>query len=527
MFIPGKQPEQPALGTSSGRHAQQEAMVAGEYELLEAVLESGPDVITIIAQDGTILRTFRSRDALFGFEPGEVNGRNLAEFVHPDDQATMEACMRRLLSQPNAASSTVLRVRGKSGQYLELECTGRNRLQDPVVGAIIVYSRDISERVALERRLESAERMEAVGRTASGLAHDFNNILTVIQLSASRALLGRGDEQQQLSQIQRAAMRASGLTKRLLSFARGHARSRSVVDVCQLIREMEDVLKGLLPDGVGLTMQLPETPRYVVAEAAQVEQVVLNLVLNARDALQAAGRQLEGGIHVSLRDGSGVGSESAQVILAVRDTGVGMDEATRSAAMEPFFTTRAASGGTGIGLWMVRDFAVRAGGTVTLHSEPRVGTLCEVSLPTVQQGAGVGPAESEPAQRLGRPATVLLVEDEPALRQTVAELLRDGGHRVSTARDGQEALEVATQCDSRIDLVITDVIMPRIGGVELVRALRQRFPELAVLFVSGCGDMTGAELPGATLLRKPFPAQALIDSVARLLGGGVAGPEGT
>lgn len=516
MFSSGKQPGI----TSSSKPAADGGTVMreAEHSLLRAIVEGAPEVVTVIGQDGTILRTFDSRDALFGFERGEVLGRNLAEFVHPEDLAHMQACFAGLLTHPEKPAKSVLRLRNKQGQYLELQCTAANRLADPRVAGIVVYSRDASEQVALERRLELGERMEAVGRMTSGIAHDFNNVLAVIELCATRALAGRGDREQQLVQIRRAATRASSLTRRLLSFARaGETQPRTVLNLCRVLRELAETLSSLLPESITFEVQMPEGPRYIIADEAQVEQVIMNLVFNARDALRFEGR-----IGVSIRDLSPAGERSprqpAKVVLAVCDDGDGMDEATRRMALTPFFTTKAAGTGTGLGLWTVRDFAQRAGGTVNLTSEPGRGTLCEVVLPTVdRQGRfrSLTPMPFSPP----RAATVLLVEDEPALRETVAELLRDGGHEVLTARDGQHALDLARRSRRPIDALITDLIMPRVGGLQLATTLRAERPDLAILFVTGYGDVGQVpDLPRTSVLRKPFPAHALMHRLSLLLG---------
>lgn len=476
-------------------------------------MDYGPDVVAVLTADGSIQRIFGGGDGFFGFAPTEVTGRSLYGFLHPDDREQMQSSMECLLAEPSEPRSVVLRLMDKEGTYQDLHCTGRNLLGDPDVAGILIYSRDASEQVALARRLELAERLEAVGRMTSGIAHDFNNVLAVIELCAARALTGRGDRQQQLEKIRRAADRASGLTKRLLSFARSGAQPRAAVDICSVLRELADTLSSFLPETIHFGVSVPAEPRYVVADEAQVEQVVLNLVLNARDALH-----FEGEIHVGLTDVQPQAPNTEpQVVLSVQDDGAGMDEATQRLAFEPFFSTKSAKLGTGMGLWTVRDFAQRAGGTVRLQSVPQRGTRCEVILPTVGRPRRFRTLTPTPRPQT-KIATVLLVEDEPALRETIAELLRDGGHRVVTARDGQQALELAEADQLAVDVLLTDVVLPRVGGLQLASSLRERMPDLAVLFMTGYSDVGRLpEVPRTAVLRKPFPAEVLMKALSRLL----------
>lgn len=375
---------------------------------------------------------------------------------------------------------------------------------------------DVSERRELERRLQLAQRMESVGRLASGVAHDFNNILAVIQLTVSRALQARGELRKHLLQIQNTAERASTLTKRLLSFAREKPQPPAITNVSRLVQGMNETLRTLLPDTVKLEFSVSEEACYVLADPMELEQALLNLVLNARDALRARGEIRIEVCHASTHGGH---VPKGEVVLAVEDDGIGMDAPTRQSALEPFFTTKEASNGTGLGLWTVSDFASRSDGRVCIVSAPEQGCRIELRLPVASTHGRVrSTAPPLPAAK-GRKVTVLLAEDERALRVTVAELLRDSGHEVIVAADGEQALSIATGRSEPIDLLVTDVIMPRLGGLELATALRERNPELAVLFMTGYGETRVVQnsLPGSTLLRKPFAAQALSDEILRLL----------
>lgn len=498
-------------GEGGGSVEHELSRLREEVALLRAVAGVAADAVTILNLDGSLRRAFLTYARILGHEPTEVEGRHLLDFIHPQDQAEAVEAMGEL-QEPGAIVCRVIRMRHKEGHYLHMECTAHNRTDEPAVGGIIVHSRDVSARKALEKRLALAERMESVGRLASGVAHDFNNILAVIQLAASRATTAPADTARHLSQIKQAAQRASSLTKRLLGFARYRPQAPTRTNVGRLVLSMNDTLHALLPDTVDLQVEVPERGAYVMADPAELEQVLLNLVLNARDALPDGGY-----IRVSVE----LFPEPTRpewVVLRVGDNGIGMDQETRESALLPFFTTKASGAGTGLGLWTVQEFASNSNGRFEVHSEPGLGTRCVLSLPAQKRGERRTVPPSTPP-RPPRKATVLLAEDEPALRETIAELLRDSGLSVISARNGEEALAAAERAAEPIDALITDVLMPRLGGLELATRLRATRPSLRVLFVTGYGDAGegGQELPGSRVLRKPFPAQELVDEVSRLL----------
>ena len=493
------------------------ARLRAENALYRALAESAADIVSVLSLTGEVRKAFRTRLRHMGYDPDELVGSSFLDLVHPEDH---EAAMGALAEaqQPSAVVTRALRLRHKDGQFLEFECTARNRAHDPDVQGIIVHCQDVSDRRVLERRVQLAERMEAVGRLASGVAHDFNNILAIIELSAARALMQKESAHAQLQQIQRATERASSLIKRLLSFAGAQPQPPTSADLCRLTNAMAETLRTLLPESITLQIVTPSERCYAMVDVVALEQVLLNLVLNARDAIADHG-QIE--LSVARRTSPGSGHHHAEeyIVISVRDDGTGMDEPTRNAALEPFFTTKAVGRGTGLGLWTVQDFAQKSNGVVFVDSQPGNGTLVELMLPLVnpQRRRRISTPVAPP--RLGRRMTILLAEDEPALRNTIAELLRDMGHNVLTACDGEEALVVANDLSQPFDALVTDLTMPRLGGIDLAVHVRQRRPGVALLFMTGYGETADIEerFPKSRLLRKPFAAQVLMDALSRLL----------
>jgi signal transduction histidine kinase len=386
------------------------------------------------------------------------------------------------------------------------------------------------ERLSLERRLREAQRLEALGRLAGGIAHDFNNLLTAIigysELVRSRlqkAGLGGWSE---VDEVRRAADMAASLTAQLLTFAREQARTPVPLDVNQLIARLEDMLRTLIGERIELELHLDPEVGGVRADPSQVEQVVVNLALNARDAMPDGGRlTIETANHE--RQHAELGSHDPMpagryVVLGVRDTGVGMDASTEAQIFEPFFTTKERGKGTGLGLATVYGIVKQNSGQIAVHSIPGDGTAFEVYLPRVEVDSALETADALPAPASDGTETILLVEDADAVRGLVRQVLERKGYTVLEARDGEHALEVSAEHEQPIALLLADVVMPKMGGHDLARRLRSLRPETRVLYMSGytggaLGD--GGELPeGTALLTKPFDADALARRVREVLG---------
>jgi signal transduction histidine kinase/ActR/RegA family two-component response regulator len=384
-------------------------------------------------------------------------------------------------------------------------------------------------RHAAEEQLVHAQKMEAIGRLAGGIAHDFNNLLTVM-LGFSEmlepAVADRAEAAADLRELRSAATRASGLVDQLLTFSRGRPSGDGTCVAEEVLAELAPLLRRLLDEDIELALTLDDHRSVVPLDAVRLEQVVMNLVLNARDALSEGGRIdiAVDAVEVSVAAGEALDLEpGGYVRVTVADSGTGMDEATSSRAFEPFFTTKGGRRGSGLGLSTVYGIARAAGGDVGITSSQGVGTTVTVHLPTITSRAGErAPAPGERAAEVlrGGALRILLVEDQAAVRRLVREVLTRFGHEVLEASNGVEALAVAERAGT-IDLLLTDIVMPQMDGAELARRLRRRAPGLAVLYMSGYADeaLRGLE-EGATFLPKPFLAEELTAAVARAVRAG-------
>ncbi len=384
----------------------------------------------------------------------------------------------------------------------------------------------------LEEQLRQSQKMEAVGRLAGGVAHDFNNLLTVITGYASLLREEQsGIATPELDEIEKAALRAAALTQKLLAFSRKQMLQPKIINLNTVVSGMEEMLRRLIGEHILLVTALPSGLCNVKADAHQIEQVILNLAVNARDAMPGGGRLLIETRNVQMETPFESLPPGAYVLLSVADTGHGMDAETAARVFEPFFTTKEVGKGTGLGLATVHGIVEQSGGAIAVDSAPGAGATFRVYLPvdetTVEQESAERPAERYAA----RAGLILLIEDESPLRKLVANVLAAAGYRVLEAANGEEALTLAT--GQRIDLLLTDVVMPGMSGPELVTRLRATRPELAVLYMSGYDrdliDQKTLERT-ASFLPKPFTPRALLARVVELLGThgrkGVTGRQG-
>ncbi|HEU5098872.1 MAG TPA: response regulator, partial [Roseiflexaceae bacterium] len=395
-------------------------------------------------------------------------------------------------------------------------------------GSTLNVSRDIAERKRLEAQLLQAQKMETVGRLAGGIAHDFNNLLTAITGYAELAIEdlptdspARGD----IQELRKAADRATVLTRQLLTFARKQRLEPRIVDLNQLLWDMSELIRRLIGEHIELvTLTEPDLGR-VQADRSQLEQVVVNLVVNARDAMPEGGRLAIQTANVTFdatyTDGHIDVVAGRYVLLTVSDTGVGMDVTVREHLFEPFFTTKAPGKGTGLGLATCYGIIKQHGGYILAYSEISRGTLMKVYLPRVDAPPDRLPNADIRAHPRGD-ETILLVEDEPAVRDLAARVLREQGYQVLEAGDGYEALRIVEQQqDTRIDLLLTDVVMPRMGGVALAQRLISQRPGIPVLFTSGYTEDTmlyaGQLAAGTHFLHKPFSPATLAQKVRAIL----------
>lgn len=461
-------------------------------------------------------------------EEVETTGGWWAERIHPDDRERVLAGMNAACQGTASAWHDEYRFRRRDDSYayvLDRSYIVRDEagVARRMVGAIV----DMTQRRSLEEQLLQAQKMEAIGRLAGGVAHDFNNLLGVIVGCAELAmetLPASSPAREELLEISRAANRAAGLTSRLLAFARRQVVEPTSVDLNQLLEGMAEMLRRLIGANIVLDIRLHPSPVWVFADAGQLEQVVMNLVINARDAMPDGGKlTIETDVRpaVEMVPPPGATSQADCCVLVVRDTGIGMSEQVRSRIFEPFFSTKEAGKGTGLGLPTCHGIITQSGGEIVVHSAPGAGASFEVRLPRHQpaEDAAIQESSSAPLQR--GVETILLVEDEAALQAVAARVLRRLGYRVLVAGTGPEAVRVAAESAEHIDLLITDMVLPGVGGQRLATVIRRLQPGVKVLYMSGYVD---SELTpdfrleaGARFLQKPFTLEALAAKVRQVL----------
>jgi PAS domain S-box-containing protein len=449
--------------------------------------------------------------------PAEMIGQLAASFLMPEDSARMrEYGQKRLRGEP-APTVYPFRGRRKDGLPIELEASV-STCQVGGKGYVITVVRDVAERAALEAQLWQAQKMDAIGRLAGGIAHDFNNLLTVINGYSEMLVVSAGQEEsalRMLVEINRAGERAAALTRQLLAFSRKQVLQLRVVDLNAVVTGVVAMLGRLIGEDVDLVVQLDPTLGAVRADPNQLEQVIVNLAINARDAM------LDGGRLTILTRNTDTGPVvGPHVLLEVADTGCGMSEEVKQHLFEPFFTTKGVGQGTGLGLAVVHGIVQQSGGRVEAQSQPGQGSTFRVYLPRVLAAilAETVPVVPPP---VGGTETVLLVEDEEGVRVLARQALQQCGYRVLEARDGREALEIAADYPGQLNLLVSDVVMPHLNGPQLARRLLLGRPGLRVLLISGyTADLLarqGAMDGRLALLEKPFTPAELARKVRELL----------
>ena len=509
------------------RNAQLYEEARGTRDFLRSIAEHSPAGIVTTDVQGRITYWSPRSEELLGYRSDEVLGRPVAELQRGGREAA-RALMRRLRVEDRIREHEA-EILARDGRWVECRFS-LALLRDSAgstIGTLAILE-DTSERKRLEAQLRQAQKMEAVGRLAGGIAHDFNNLLAVIMGHSDliRSVLKKGDAlAHDVEQIRRASERAATLTRQLLAFSRRQFLQPQVIDVNTLVGNLATMLHRLIGEDIQLELRLDADAGRVSADPGQLEQVVMNLTVNARDAMPQGGRlTLETApasldqSFVAAHPGSSAG---AHVRLSIHDTGCGMGPDVLSHLFEPFFTTKEPGRGTGLGLSTVYGIVKQHRGYIDVTSEPGRGSSFEVYLPRIE--ARPTPARAGPRERLrpGGRETVLFVEDEVALRDLMHRVLAKGGYTVLAAGDGVEALAMVEAHPGPIDLVVTDVIMPRMSGPDLAVRLRARDPGIRLLYVSGyTADQLRSQTDlgaDATLLPKPFTSDGLLRKVRELL----------
>ncbi|MGE0454466.1 MAG: PAS domain S-box protein [Vicinamibacteria bacterium] len=530
-LVPRRDAEGRTIGVIGSVHDITERK-QGEEALrkLTRAVEQSPAAILITDAAGRIEYVNPKFTAATGFAADEAIGQTARMLKSGKTPAGFYAQMWRTILSGREWSGEILN-RAKDGQ-LRWFSTRISPLRggDGRITHFVAVQEDISERRSLEEQLRQSQKMEAVGQLAGGVAHDFNNLLGVILGYADLLLRGAEPEHpatRRLEQIHQAAERATGLTRQLLAFSRKQVLDPKVVSLNSIVGDTEKMLRRLIGEDVEVRVSLDSGLGLVKADPGQLEQVLMNLAVNARDAMPQGGRLVIETVNVVLDAAHAEGHVGAPtgpcVMLAVSDTGVGMDADTRSRIFEPFFTTKELGKGTGLGLSTVYGIVRQSGGHVTVSSEPGMGSSFKVYLPRVEDEATPSRSAAARGPISAGTETILLVEDEASLRAMIAETLGNAGYTVIEAANPAEALALAEGRPNPADLLLTDVVMPGTNGRDLADAIARAWPGIRFLFMSGYTDEAvvrhGVLDPGIAFIGKPFTADALARKVREALGG--------
>jgi two-component system, cell cycle sensor histidine kinase and response regulator CckA len=491
---------------------------------LRALIAASPLATIVLDLNGAVQLWNPASERMFGWKSKQVLGKVLP---HVPESELIEAreIIRRVTSGEDVVAMEVVRRR-KDGRPVQAELfAAPQRDSDGRVVGIVLQLADITGRRQLEEALLQTQKMESIGRLAGGIAHDFNNTLTAISGFAQLLVqdLPPGSlEHDNAESISRAAGQAAALTQQLLAFSRRQVLQPRVLDPDETIRVMEPMLRRLIGEDVELRISLRGHHGRVRADPAQLQQVVMNLAVNARDAMPRGGRMaIETGrtsFDAAYATEHFAVSPGNYLMIAVSDNGIGMDKATRAHIFEPFFTTKELGKGTGLGLATTYGIVRQSGGHIWLYSEPGQGTTFKVYLPLVEEA--ISEPDAIPVDVAGGRETLLLVEDDDSVRQLARVILERKGYRVLPVSDPTDALKLVAGSSERIDLLVSDVVMPFLSGPELARRVRQLRPEIRALLLSGyTEELADAEghLAGAdAFLSKPFTAEDLARKVGEI-----------
>jgi PAS domain S-box-containing protein len=506
-----------------------------QEEMFRLISENADDLITVIDRGGDRLYNSPGYERIFGYSHEDLHGKPVVDQIHPDDHPAILAA-REDVFERGLSPGVTYRFRTKAGEWRILESNGRpiwNRKGE--IEKIVVVSRDITNRKRAEEllrqredQLRQAQKMEAVGRLSGGIAHDFNNLLGVI-IGYSEGLEARLAPDDPLrksaEEIRKAGERAAALTHQLLAFSRQQVLQPKILDLNAVVMDIGKMLQRMIGVDIELTTKLASQLGRVRADQSQIEQVIVNLIVNARDAMPNGGRLLIETSNVDIGENLARGLPfllpGPHVLLTVTDTGVGMDAETQLHIFEPFFTTKGPGRGTGLGLATVYGVVKQSGGVVGIDSAPGKGSTFKVFLPQEQEAPVASAPEVIETKRSMASGTILVVDDEEALLSLTADVLADSGYKVLSARNGIEALVLVRSCKEPIDLLLTDVMMPKLGGPALARKISRLRPDTRILFMTGHAEQgpgsQSALPPGADSLQKPFGRDALIRRVRLLL----------
>lgn len=503
----------------------------GEYRSrLASIIDSSEDAILSKDLNGIITSWNRGAENIYGYSAEEIVGKHISLLTPPDRPDEIPEILKKIARGESTEHYESVRVT-KDGRHLNvsISVSPLHDASGKIIGASAI-ARDITSQKRGESQLRQAQKMEAIGRLAGGVAHDFNNVLAII--NACREFLRdridpAADASVYVDNIKKATERGALLTKQLLAFSRTSGVQPRILDLNERLKDISKLLRPLMGDDVEILVTSKSPTAIIEADPGQLDQIVINLAVNARDAMPRGGKFiLETGsvrFDEAFADRHQTMPAGKYIQLSASDTGVGMDEATISRIFEPFFTTKEVGKGTGLGLATVYGIVKQSDGHILVYSEPGHGTTFKIYLPNAEHKLGTrAKAEPETVSPKREGTTILLVEDDEIMRGLTRQLLQEHGYTVFEANDGKSALEWVQSYGGPIDLVLTDVVMRRMSGPELVDHLNASRPALKVVYMSGYTGELMAEREvlqrGITLLEKPFTRTALLNTIHTALG---------
>ncbi|HMX94217.1 MAG TPA: response regulator [Elusimicrobiota bacterium] len=520
-----------ALKKRETEHQKEKAEedLRAQEEQYRLIAEHTRDLIYLLDAKGQFTYLSPSFQKTLGYAPEELIGKKAFSLLHPDDKTAARKAFQEAL-ESRTGRTVPYRCKMKTGAWVLFESVVSWAFDDKgVPNKAVIVSRDIDERKRLEEQVRQAQKMEAVGRLAGGVAHDFNNLLTAITGYSDLLLrsLDRMDPRRaDVEEIKETAARAATLTQQLLAFSRRQITQPTVLDLNHVVSNLEKMLRRLIGEDIQLRTVLTPHIHRVRADLGQIEQIVINLGVNSRDAMpeggklviETANREIQAG-----EEATGDIPPGHYAVLSVTDTGCGMDPKTLNHLFEPFFTTKEKGHGTGLGLSTVYGIVQQSGGHIRVKSALGEGTTFWIYLPRVEDVVAPADKSSETDEFFKGNETVLLAEDDRTVRTLAVRILRQSGYRVLEASSGEEALRLLEESTTAIDLLVTDVVMNGISGPELAKRVNQKLPGVKILYLSGYmeSDMRNDILKGvaSSFLGKPFRPRDLVQRVRETLDG--------
>ncbi len=501
-----------------------EARISASEKHFRNLIANASDLVSVVDAQGVTRFQGPSSKRLLGYAPEELTNRPIFDWIHQDDAQRVATSIRQALDHPDNPVNVEYRFRHQDGSWRKLEAIGRSIIDPDGTHVIVVNARDVTASRQVEEQFRQAQKMEAIGRLAGGVAHDFNNLLMGISGFAELCrdeIPPEHTAREGVCEILSMVERAATLTRQLLAFARRQAVTPHVLDLNDTVGSMIKMLRRLIGEDIDLIWRPGAGLGAVKIDPSQVDQILANLCVNARDAIEGAGRVTIETANVSVGAGRCEGLAACgpgeYVRLIVEDDGCGMDPETRENIFEPFFTTKGVGKGTGLGLVTVYGIVKQNEGFIDVCSEPGTGTTFRIFLPRVEQAVADCECETEPGRQLGGTETILVVEDEKSILVTLSRCLGNLGYTVFAADSPEAALSLAAEHQDRIDLLLTDVVMPGMSGRELAEKLAADFRPIKVIYMSGyTADVMahhGILQEDVLFLTKPFSRETLARKV--------------